>query len=140
MDNNYFRPYNPIKLLNQRIYNNLLPNSNHNFNIEIPIELTKKKNNFQEKFNTLNNFISPKINSTPLLNLDITDKCFGLEIQLNKLKSDLQDANRKINEYKVRNEEQDQIISEKKKNLDENNLNLENINKSIAENEQNIIN
>ena len=138
-NNNYFRPYNPIKLLNQRIYNNLLPNSNHNFNIEIPIELTKKKNNFQEKFNTLNNFISPKINSTPLLNLDITDKCFGLEIQLNKLKSDLQDANRKINEYKVRNEEQDQIISEKKKNLDENNLNLENINKSIAENEQNII-
>ena len=139
-NNSYLRPYNSIKLLNQRIYNNLLSNSNlNNFNIEIPIELIKKKNNFQEKFNTLNNFISPKINSTPLLNLDITDKCFDLEIKLNELKNQLQEKNKKINEYKKRNEEQEQNISEKTKKLDENNLILENINKSIAENEQNII-
>ena len=138
-NNNYFHPYNTIKLINQRIYNNLLSNSNHNFNIEIPIELTKKKNNFQDKFNTLNNFVSPKMNSTPLLNLDITDMCFNLEIQLNELKSKLQEKNRIINEYKAKNEEQDQIISEKRKKLDENNQNLENINKSITENEQNII-
>ena len=93
-NNNYFPQYNSIKLLNQRIYNNLLSNSSRNFNIEIPIELIKKKN--KEKVNTLNNFFSPKINSTPLLNLDITDKCFDLEIKLNDLKAQIGEKNKKL--------------------------------------------
>ena len=137
--NNFFQHLNSFKLLNQRIYNNLLPNSNLNFNIEIPIELIKKKNNFHDKFNTLNNFISPKLNATPLLNLDITDKCFALEIKLNELKSQLNDKNAKITEFKSKQDEQEQIILEKKKSLEQNKLNLNYINNFILENEQKII-
>ena len=130
--------FNSLKILSQKIYTNLLSKSGNNFNIEIPIELIKKKNNFSEKFNTLNNFISPKINSTPLLNLDTTDKCFDLEIKLNELKLQLQEYNKKESEYKSKIEEQNQILEEKKKILEQNNNNLNNINNSILENTQKI--
>ena len=82
--NNYFPQYNSFKLLNQKIYHNSLSNTNLNFNIEIPVELNKKNNFYQ--FNAQNNFMTHKINSTPLLNLDITDKCFDLEIKIIELK------------------------------------------------------
>ena len=137
-NNNYFPQYNSIKLLNQKIYNNLLSNSNLNFNIEIPIELIKKKN--KEKVNTLNNFFSPKINSTPLLNLDITDKCFDLEIKLNDLKAQIGDKNKKLTELKSKNEELDQIIKDQQKNLEEKNIKLNNIINTISENDDKIIN
>ena len=142
-NNNYFPQYNSIKLLNQRIYNNLLSNSNLNYNIEIPIELIKKKNKEnkeKEKFNTLKNFFSPKINSTPLLNLDITDKCFDLEIKLNDLKAQLSEKNKKLLELKSKNEEQDQIIKEQQLNLEEKNIKLNNIINTISENDDKIIN
>jgi hypothetical protein len=137
-NNNYFPQYNSIKLLNQRIYNNLLSNSNLNFNIEIPIELIKKKN--KEKVNTLNNFFSPKLNSTPLLNLDITDKCFDLEIKLNDLKAQIGEKNKKLTELKSKNEELDQIIKDQQKNLEEKNIKLNNIINTISENDDKIIN
>jgi len=35
------------------------------------------------------------VNSTPLLNLDITDRCFDLEIKLNELNSLLQEKKKK---------------------------------------------
>ena len=138
-NNNFFPQINSIKLLNQKIYHNLLSRSNMNFNIEIPIELIKKKNNFSEKFNTLNNFISPKINSTPLLNLDITDKCFDLEIKLNELKSQLQEKDKKLEEYKLKTEEQKQTFEDKKEILEKNNLDLNNITKKIKENSEKIV-
>ena len=136
--NNFLPQYNSINFINKRIYNNLLSKSNHNFNIEIPIELIKKKNNFSEKYNTLNNFISPKINSTPLLNLDMTNTCFDLEIKLNELKLQLQEKKKLEAEYKNKIEEQTQILSEKNKILEQNNLDLDNINNTIKENEQKI--
>jgi len=137
-NNNIFPQINSIKLLNQKIYHNLLSKSNYNFNIEIPIEIIKKKNNFSEKFNTLNNFISPKLNSTPLLNLDITDKCFDLEIKLNELKSQIQEKDKKLQEYKLKNEEQKQIYEEKMEKLEKNNLEFNNIIKKIKENSEKI--
>ena len=137
-NNNIFPQINSIKLLNQKIYHNLLSKSNYNFNIEIPIEIIKKKNNFSEKFNTLNNFISPKLNSTPLLNLDITDKCFDLEIKLNELKSQIQEKDKKLQEYKLKSEEQKQIYEEKMEKLEKNNLEFNNIIKKIKENSEKI--
>ena len=127
-----------FKLLNKKIYNSLLSKKNENFNIEIPIEIIKKKKNFSEKYNTLNNFISPKINATPLLNLDITNKCFDLEIKLNELKLQLQENIKKEAEYKAKNEEKSQILEEKNKILEQNNLDLEKINTTIIENEKKI--
>ena len=135
--NNYYSQYS-FKLLNKKIYNSLLSKKNENFNIEIPIEIIKKKKNFSEKYNTLNNFISPKINATPLLNLDITDKCFDLEIKLNELKLQLQEKIKKETEYKIKNEEKSQILEEKNKILEQNNLDLEKINTTIIENEKKI--
>ena len=49
LKNNYFSQYNSFKILNQKIYHNLLPNSNLNFNIEIPVELIKKVNSINSK-------------------------------------------------------------------------------------------
>ena len=135
--NNYYTQYS-FKLLNKKIYNNLLSKKNDEFNIEIPIDIIKKKKIFSEKYNTLNNFISPKINATPLLNLDITDKCFDLEIRLNELKLQLQEKIKKEAEYKMKNEEQEQILAEKNKILEQNNLDLDNINNTIIENEKKI--
>ena len=137
-NNNIFPQINSIKLLNQKIYHNLLSKSKYNFNIEIPIEIIKKKNNFSEKFNTLNNFISPKLNSTPLLNLDITDKCFDLEIKLNELKSQIQEKDKKLQEYKLKSEEQKQIYEEKMEKLEKNNLEFNNIIKKIKEKSEKI--
>ena len=137
-NNNMFPQINSIKLLNQKIYHNLLSKSNYNFNIEIPIEIVKKKNNFSEKFNTLNNFISPKLNSTPLLNLDITDKCFDLEIKLNELKSQIQEKDKKLQEFKLKSEEQKQVYEEKMEKLEKNNLEFNNIIKKIKENSEKI--
>jgi DNA polymerase sigma len=135
--NNFYSQYS-FKLLNKKIYNSLLSKKNENFNIEIPIEIIKKKKNFSEKYNTLNNFISPKINATPLLNLDITNKCFDLEIKLNELKLQLQENIKKEAEYKAKNEEKSQILEEKNKILEQNNLDLEKINTTIIENEKKI--
>ena len=141
-NNNYFPQYNSIKLLNQRIYNNLLSNSNLNYNFEIPLELIKKKNNYQDKlqdkFGALNNFFTPKLNSIPLLNLDINDKCFDLEIKLNDLKDQISEKDKKINDLKIKNEEQDQIIKEQQINLEQKNIKLKNIINTISENDEKI--
>ena len=135
---NNYNPQYSFKLLNKKIYNNLLSKKNDEFNIEIPIDIIKKKKIFSEKYNTLNNFISPKINATPLLNLDITNKCFDLEIRLNELKLQLQEKIKKEAEYKMKNEEQAQILEEKNKILEQNNHDLDNINNIITENEKKI--
>jgi DNA polymerase sigma len=129
---------NPIKLLNQKLYNNLFYKSN-NCNVEIPIELIKKKNNFSEKYLTLNNFMSPKKNAIPLLNFDVTSKCFELEIKLNDLKTQLQEKNKKDAEYKLKIKEQEQLLEEKNKIFEQSNLDLNNINNTIKENEQKLI-
>ena len=137
--NNFSTQFNSIKLLNQKIYHNLFLKSNNNFNIEFPVELINKKNNFSKKFNALNNFVSPKLNSIPILNLDITNKCFNLEIKLDELKSQLQEKNKKLAEYKQKNEEQEQTISEKNKILEKNNTDIENMKKMQKENEQKMV-
>ena len=134
--NNFVPQYNSIKLLNQKIYNNLVSKSN--FDIEIPIELIKKKKNFSQKFNTLNNFISPKVNSTPLLNLDITDRCFDLEIKLNELNSLLQEKKKKEAEYEAQLKEKEKLYEERKRVFEQNSLDLENIKNSIVDNSQKI--
>ena len=136
--NNYFPQYNSFKLLNQKIYHNLLPNSNLNFNIEIPVELIKKKNNFHQ-FNALNNFMSHKINSTPLLNIDITDKCFDLEIKINELKNQLQEKNDIISKLTKEKKEKEQTISDKKKLLEQYKFESNNVNNLILKNDQKII-
>ena len=135
-NNNFIPQLNSIKLLNQKIYNNLIPKSKNNFDIEIPIELIKKKNNFSQKFNTLNNFFTPKINSTPLLNVDITDDCFDLEIQLNDLKSKVQELKKKEAESKLKSEEKNKIIEESIEKLNKSNFDLDYINCTIIDNEQ----
>ena len=135
-NNNFVPQYNSIKLLNQKIYNNLVSKSN--FDIEIPIELIKKKKNFSQKFNTLNNFISPKVNSTPLLNLDITDRCFDLEIKLNELNSLLQEKKKKEAEYEAQLKEKEKLYEERKRVFEQNSLDLENIKNSIVDNSQKI--
>ena len=82
---------NSIKILNQKIYNNLISNgnSNFNFNVEIPIKMIPRKKGFfkTEKFKSLNNFFTPKLNSFPILNLDINDKTFQLELEISELNS-----------------------------------------------------
>ena len=129
--NNYS---NSIKLLNQNVYNNLLSKANQHFNIEIPIEIIKKRNHFSEKFNNLNNFMMQKMNSTPLLNLDITDKCFELELKLNDLKAQLAEKNKKLLECNGKIAEKNKIIENDKKKLKEKNIEFQFIKSEIIEN------
>ena len=113
-----------IKLLNQTIYNNLLSNNyinNNNyskskFNIEIPIKLMpKKKGHFQ----SLNNFFAPKMNSTPMLNIDINDKNFKLELELNELLSQINEINKEKEKLDKNIEELDNEINQKKNKKEE---------------------
>ena len=92
---------NSIKILNQKIYNNLISNGNSNFhfNVEIPIKMIPRKKGFfkTEKFKSLNNFFTPKLNSFPILNLDINDKTFQLELEISELNSKITDLKNKQN-------------------------------------------
>ena len=132
--NQQFNQMNSIKLLNQNIYNNLLSNSNSNFNfnVEIPIKMMpRKRGHFQsEKFKSLNNFFMPKINSIPILNLDINDKTFQLELEINELTSqineldkEIKDLDKKIDKKQETNEEKIQELKQKENSL--NSLNNE---------------
>ena len=83
--------------------------------------------------------MSHKLNSTPLLNLDITDKCFDLEIKINELKTQLQEKNDIISKLSKEKKEKEKTISDKKKLLDQYKLDLNNINNLILKNDQKII-
>ena len=109
-----------------------------NFNYTNLNSLKRKKNISIPKteFNTLNNFFTPKINSTPLLNVDITDDCFDLEIQLNDLKSKVQELKKKEAESKLKSEEKNKIIEESIEKLNKSNFDLDYINCTIIDNEQ----
>ena len=120
---------NSIKLLNQNIYNNLLSNvnSNFNFNVEIPIKMMpRRKGHFKsEKFKSLNNFFMPKINSIPILNLDISDKTFQLELEINELNAkilelekEIKETDKKIDNKQKTNQEKDEKLSEMEDKLD----------------------
>ena len=140
-NNNYFPQYhyNKYKLLNKKIYNNLLQRkNNNNFNIEIPIDIIKKKNSFSKKYNSLNNFISPKINATPLLNLDISNKSFYLEIKLKELELQVKEKEEKEKEYTKKNDELETEKDDKEIIFERNIKEFEKINESINENEKRI--
>ena len=111
---------NTIKLLNQNIYNNLITNNNNlNFNVEIPIKIIdRKKDQFKsEKFRALNNFFCTKANSIPLLNLDINDKTFQLELEINELNSQISEMDKESKKIKEEIKENEQDIIKKREEL-----------------------
>ena len=111
---------NHIKLLNQNIYNNLLSDTNNlNFNVEIPIKMVdRKKGQFKsEKFRALNNFFCTKANSIPILNLDINDKTFQLELEINELNSQISDMEKESKKIKEEIKENEQDIIKKREEL-----------------------
>ena len=112
---------NSMKLLNHNIYNNLLSNYNfnHNFNLEIPIKMiNRKKGHFKsEKLKSLNNFFDPKINSIPILNLDLNDKTFQLELEINEIKNQITNIDKEKKNLEKDIEENHKLIDEKSDEL-----------------------
>ena len=132
---------NSIKILNQKIYNNLISNanSNFNFNVEIPIKMIPRKKGFfkTEKFKSLNNFFTPKLNSFPILNLDTNDKTFQLELEINELTSQIKDLDTETKEMKERIEKKKKIIEEKYNDLKSKEDKLNKLNSELKKSQEN---
>ena len=132
---------NPVKLLNQNIYNNLISNANNpnvNFNVEIPIKMMNKKKGQikSDKTRALNNFFAPKLNAIPTLNLDINDKTFQLELEINELSSQIKEIDNeksKINPQILLTRKE---IESKQKDLNESKERLENCINELAKCEE----
>ena len=110
------------KLLNQNIYNNLISETNNPnavFNVEIPIVMgNKNKVHYKSGNRALSNFFTPKTNSIPVLNLDMNDKTFQLELEINELNShitEIEKESKKIEE-EIRKDEEE--INKKKNDLE----------------------
>ena len=110
------------KLLNQNIYNNLISETNNPnavFNVEIPIVMgNKNKVHYKSGNRALSNFFAPKTNSIPVLNLDMNDKTFQLELEINELNSqitEIEKESKKIEE-EIRKDEEE--INKKKNDLE----------------------
>ena len=132
---------NSIKILNQKIYNNLISNgnSNFNFNVEIPIKMIPRKKGFfkTEKFKSLNNFFTPKLNSFPILNLDINDKTFQLELEISELNSKINELDKETKEMKERIEKKKKLIEEKNKDLNSKEEELNKLNSNLQKAQEN---
>ena len=132
---------NSIKILNQKIYNNLISNgnSNFNFNVEIPIKMIPRKKGFfkKEKFKSLNNFFTPKLNSFPILNLDINDKTFQLELEISELNSKINELDKETKEMKERIEKKKKLIEEKNKDLNSKEEKLSELNSNLQKAQEN---
>ena len=132
---------NSIKILNQKIYNNLISNgnSNFNFNVEIPIKMIPRKKGFfkTEKFKSLNNFFTPKLNSFPILNLDINDKTFQLELEISELNSKINELDKETKEMKERIEKKKKLIEEKNKDLNSKEEKLSELNSNLQKAQEN---
>jgi len=132
---------NSIKILNQKIYNNLISNgnSNFNFNVEIPIKMIPRKKGFfkTEKFKSLNNFFTPKLNSFPILNLDINDKTFQLELEISELNSKINELDKETKEMKERIEKKKKLIEEKNKDLNSKEEKLNELNSDLQKAQEN---
>ena len=132
---------NSIKILNQKIYNNLISNgnSNFNFNVEIPIKMIPRKKGFfkTEKFKSLNNFFTPKLNSFPILNLDINDKTFQLELEISELNSKITELDKETKEMKERIEKKKKLIEEKNKDLNSKEEELNKLNSNLQKAQEN---
>ena len=132
---------NSIKILNQKIYNNLISNgnSNFNFNVEIPIKMIPRKKGFfkTEKFKSLNNFFTPKLNSFPILNLDINDKTFQLELEISELNSKITELDKETKEMKERIEKKKKLIEEKNKDLNSKEEKLSELNSNLQKAQEN---
>ena len=132
---------NSIKILNQKIYNNLISNgnSNFNFNVEIPIKMIPRKKGFfkTEKFKSLNNFFTPKLNSFPILNLDINDKTFQLELEISELNSKINELDKETKEMKERIEKKKKLIEEKNKDLNSKEEKLSELNSDLQKAQEN---
>ena len=121
-NNVYFnKTQNNPKLLNQNIYNNLIADS-HNFNplfnVEIPIEM-EQKNKFHYKpgNRALNNFFIPKTNTVPILNLDMNDKTFQLELEINELNSQISEIEKESKKIEEEIRKDEEEINKKKNEL-----------------------
>ena len=132
---------NSIKILNQKIYNNLISNGNSNFhfNVEIPIKMIPRKKGFfkTEKFKSLNNFFTPKLNSFPILNLDINDKTFQLELEISELNSKINELDKETKEMKERIEKKKKLIEEKNKDLNSKEEKLSELNSDLQKAQEN---
>ena len=132
---------NSIKILNQKIYNNLISNgnSNFNFNVEIPIKMIPRKKGFfkTEKFKSLNNFFTPKLNSFPILNLDINDKKLQLELEIIELNSKINELDKETKEMKERIEKKKKLIEEKNKDLNSKEEELNKLNSNLQKAQEN---
>ena len=132
---------NSIKILNQKIYNNLISNGNSNFhfNVEIPIKMIPRKKGFfkTEKFKSLNNFFTPKLNSFPILNLDINDKTFQLELEISELNSKITELDKETKEMKERIEKKKKLIEEKNKDLNSKEEKLSELNSDLQKAQEN---
>ena len=126
---------NSMKLLNHNIYNNLLYNYNlhQNFNVEIPIKMIPKKKGYykSEKFKSLNNFFTPKPNSIPILNLDLNDNTFKLELEINELNSQINELTKETNQIEKNIEENRKLIEEKKEELTQKEEQRSNLNNEL---------
>ena len=123
------------KLLNQNIYNNLISETNNPnavFNVEIPIVMgNKNKVHYKSGNRALSNFFTPKTNSIPVLNLDMNDKTFQLELEINELNShitEIEKESKKIEE-EIRKDEEE--INKKKNDLEKKGERLKQSNNDI---------
>ena len=118
---NLNKPQINPKLLNQNIYNNLISNShnsNEMFNVEIPIVMdNKNKVHYKSGNRALNNFFIPKTNSVPILNLDMNDKTFQLELEINELNAQISEIEKESNKIEEQIRKDEEEINKKKNDL-----------------------
>ena len=134
------------KKLSSKITKNI--KKNNGYNIQIPIEFISQNNNninlnnnnnfnSREEYNKLNHFI--RISNTPTLCLDLTNKSYEMELELQKLKTQLNEKIEKIKQLENKKNESEKTLNDKKIFLNKKEEELKNI-KSIRDQFDNKIN
>ena len=108
---------NPYKLnqIKNNLYNKIHNNNNINYNLEIPVEFIKHKQNRKNNDNNynMNNFIQQ--NNIPTLCLDLSNQSLSLELKLNELEERTKKLSLKSKElHKKKREISNEIKSKEK--------------------------
>ena len=82
-----------LQQIKEKFSNSIIQNKYNSSNLEIPIEFTLKNKNDS----TLNSFFD--MANPPILNLDLNDKTFELELELNELNAQLKEHLQLISKY-----------------------------------------
>ena len=121
------------RILNQNMYNNLIPNSKNTFNLEIPVVMeNKNKVHYRVGNRELSNFLIPKSNSIPILNLDMNDKTFKLELEINELTAQISEIEKESKKIEEEIRKDDEEINAKKNDLAKKGARLKQFNTDIV--------